>query len=263
MSASWPETSRNASAPRQRSPDIEIIVRSLVFNVAFYLVTLLYLVAALPTFLMSRHGILGIAWIWSHTVLQLLRIVCNMQVEWRGLDRIPPGPLLVASKHQSAWEVFGLIVLFPDFAFILKRELQWIPWFGWYTIKARMIPVIRGARSKALAALTESVSRELAAGRQIIIFPEGTRRSPGAEPAYKYGIVHLYATTGATCLPIALNSGLFWPRRSFLRYPGKVIIEVLDPIPPGLDPGAFAARLQSAIEPASARLLLEATEGRS
>ena len=90
-----------------------------------------------------------------------------------------------------------------------------------------------------------------------MIFPEGTRRAPGAEPSYKYGIVHLYAETGARCLPIALNSGLFWPRRSFRRYPGTVVVEVLDPIAPGLDKQAFAERLQQTIETATARLIAE------
>lgn len=262
MSAPLPETRTDAFG-RQQPASPEIVVRSLLFNVAFYLVTLFYLIAAIPTFFMSRHAILGIARTWSHTVLWLLRVICDLGVEWRGLEKIPSGPLLVASKHQSAWEVFGLIALFPDFAFILKRELQWIPWFGWYTIKGAMIPVVRGARSKALAALTVAVGRELARGRQIIIFPEGTRRPAGAEPAYKYGVVHLYSTTGATCLPIALNSGVFWRRRSLLRYPGKVVVEILDPIAPGLDPDDFAARLQGVIEPASARLLREAVESRS
>jgi 1-acyl-sn-glycerol-3-phosphate acyltransferase len=134
---------------------------------------------------------------------------------------------------------------------------MWIPFFGWYTWKAGMIPVDRGARSQALAGMTDYARTALAERRQIIIFPEGTRRSPGAEPTYKYGVVHLYGETGVACLPIALNSGLFWPRRSFRRYPGTIRVEVLDPIAPGLDRHAFLDQLRESIETATARLIDE------
>jgi 1-acyl-sn-glycerol-3-phosphate acyltransferase len=120
-----------------------------------------------------------------------------------------------------------------------------------------MIPVDRGRRGQALADMTERARVELGRGRQIVIFPEGTRRAPGAEPSYKFGIVHLYGDTGMACLPIALNSGLFWPRRSFRRYPGTIVAEILDPIPPGLGKDEFAARLQHDIETATARLIAE------
>ena len=186
-----------------------------------------------------------------------MRAVCGIKVEYRGLEKIPPGALLVASKHQSLWETFALLWLFSDPAFILKRELQWIPFFGWYCWKASMIPVDRGRRGQALGDMTERARVELGRGRQIVIFPEGTRRAPGAEPSYKFGIVHLYGETGIPCLPIALNSGLFWPRRSFRRYPGTIVAEVLDPIAPGLGKAEFAARLQQDIETATARLIAE------
>ena len=150
-----------------------------------------------------------------------------------------------------------MIALFADPAFILKRELQWLPLFGWYARKGRMIPVDRGARAQALAAIARDSRIQLARGRQIIIFPEGTRRPAGAEPSYKYGIVHLYAETNVPCVPIALNSGLFWPRRSILRYPGTIRVEILDPIPPGLDKETFATRLRDEIEEATARLIAQ------
>ena len=234
-----------------------VIVRSVVFNVAFYLNLLVHFIAAIPTLVMPRRAILAVATFWGRTNLWLLRVICGIKVECRGVEKIPQGPLLVASKHQSLWETFALLPLFDDPAFILKRELLWIPFFGWYAWKAGMIPVNRGKRSQALADMTVRAREELGRNRQIVIFPEGTRRAPGAEPSYKYGIVHLYGETGARCLPIALNSGLFWPRRSFLRYPGTVVVEVLDPIAPGLDKPAFAERLQQTIEPATARLIAE------
>jgi 1-acyl-sn-glycerol-3-phosphate acyltransferase len=234
-----------------------LLIRSVAFNVLFYLNLLVQIVAALPTLVMPRWGILAVAKFWARTNLWLLRAVCGIKVEFRGLGKIPSGPLLVAAKHQSLWETFALLPLFDDPAFILKRELLWIPFFGWYAWKAGMIPVNRGRRAQALAEMTVRVRAELGRDRQIVIFPEGTRRAPGAEPSYKYGIVHLYGETGASCLPIALNSGLFWPRRSFLRYPGTVVVEVLDPIAPGLGKPAFAEQLQQKIEIRTARLIAE------
>ena len=232
-----------------------LLIRSVVFNVLFYVNLFVHCVVAIPTLLMPRQAIVAVVRFWGRSNIWLLRQVCDLSVEWRGLDKIPAGPLLVASKHQSLWETFALTALFADPAFILKRELIWIPFFGWYAWKAGMIPVDRGRGSAALAAMTARARAELARGRQILIFPEGTRRAPGAQPNYKYGIVHLYEATGATCLPLALNSGLFWPRRSFRRYPGTIVVEVLDPVAPGLGRAEFAARLQQAIEAATARLL--------
>jgi 1-acyl-sn-glycerol-3-phosphate acyltransferase len=145
----------------------------------------------------------------------------------------------------------------PDAAFIMKRELMWIPFFGWYAWKAGMIPIDRSKGSQALADMNACARRELARNRSIIIFPEGTRRPPGAEPRYKYGVARLYSEMGVPCLPIALNSGLFWPRRSMRRYPGTILVEVLDPIPPGLGQDAFFERLQRDVEAATARLVAE------
>jgi 1-acyl-sn-glycerol-3-phosphate acyltransferase len=163
----------------------------------------------------------------------------------------------VASKHQSFWEAFTLLTLFDDPAFIVKRELMWIPFFGWYLWKADQVPVNRRAKGGAMAGMIESARGELARGRQIVIFPEGTRTAPGAPLAYKSGLGNLYVATNVPCLPVALNSGLFWPRRSFLRYPGTVIVEVLDPIAPGLDKQVFTDRVQLVIETATVRLLAE------
>jgi len=234
-----------------------VIFRSVVFNVLFYLNLSVQLVAALPTLVMPRRAIIEVARFWARSNLWLLRMVCGTRVEFRGLELIPEGPLLVASKHQSLWETFALITVFRDPAYIMKRELMWIPFFGWYAWKAGMIAVDRGRGSQALAAMNVSARRELARNRQILIFPEGTRRPPGAGPRYKHGVAHLYASMNVPCLPVALNSGLFWPRRSFRRFPGTIRVEFLDPIPPGLDKDTFAARMQQDIEIASARLLAE------
>jgi 1-acyl-sn-glycerol-3-phosphate acyltransferase len=235
-----------------------IAVRSIAFNVLFYLNTALWLIAALPTFFMPYRAILAVAKAWGRSNLVLLRIVAGIDYEVRGRAKIPQGAVIVAAKHQSAWETFALLPLFDNPLFIVKRELQWIPIFGWLMIKGRMVPVDRGAGSQALAAMTERARVELAQGRQLIIFPEGTRRPAGAEPRYKFGVAQLYAAEGVPCVPIALNSGLFWPRRSLRLRPGTVIVEILDPIAPGLDKDVFFKRLQDEIELATARLIAEA-----
>ena len=235
-----------------------MLVRSIAFNALFYLNTVLYLIVALPTFFMPYRAIIAVARSWGRTNLILLRIVAGIDVEVRGREKIPKGSIIVAAKHQSACETFALLPLFDNPVFIVKRELQWIPVFGWLTIKARMVPVDRSAGARALTALAERVRIELAAGRQLIVFPEGTRRPAGAEPRYTRGIVHLYATAGVPCVPLALNSGLFWPRRSLKLRPGTVIVEILDPIAPGLDRDVFFERLRSGIETATNRLIEEA-----
>jgi 1-acyl-sn-glycerol-3-phosphate acyltransferase len=234
-----------------------IIIRSVVFNVLFYLILVPYLMVAMPTLLLPRWGIIRLAQHWGRVNLHLLRIVCGITVEWRGLEKIPAGACLVAAKHQSVWETFALLTLFRDPTYILKRELLWLPLFGWAAWRARMIPVDRGGGKPALAAMAAHVRDALAAGKQIIIFPEGTRRPAGAEPKYKYGIAHLYGEGIAACVPIALNSGLFWPRRQFLRYPGTITVEILDPIAPGLAIDVFFERLQRDLEAATARLIAQ------
>jgi 1-acyl-sn-glycerol-3-phosphate acyltransferase len=240
-----------------------IVLRSFLFNVAFYLVLFVYLLAAMPTLLLPRGALFAMVRSWARVNFRLLRAICGVHAEFRGLEKIPPGAALVASKHQSLWETFALCMLFADPAFVLKRELLWIPFFGWCAAKAQMIPVDRGARSQALKTMTERARIEVLRGRQIVIFPEGTRRAPGAEPKYKFGVVHLYAELGIPCVPVALNSGLFWPRRSFMRYPGTIKVEILDPIPPGLGKSEFGHRLQHDIERATARLVAEGQRERA
>jgi 1-acyl-sn-glycerol-3-phosphate acyltransferase len=235
-----------------------IVARSLVFTILFYLNTIVMLIAALPTFLMPRIAILRVAQAWARVSLVLLRVVVGTKVEFRGLDRIPEGGLLVASKHQSFADIHAILPKLSDPTFILKRELTWIPVWGWFTIKAGMIPVDRSRGSAAIADMNNRARAEVARGRQILIYPEGTRRPPGAEPAYKQGVAHLYRSLGVPCLPVALNSGLFWPRRRFVMRPGRIVVEFLEPIAPGLEREVFLQVLKERIESASNRLLTEA-----
>jgi 1-acyl-sn-glycerol-3-phosphate acyltransferase len=235
-----------------------LILRSIAFNLAFYLNLLVWLVIAVPTLAMPPGSVLSVAKAWGRSNLWLMRVIVGTRVEFRGLERIPTGGLLVAAKHQSFWETFTLVSLFEAPTFVLKRELTWLPIFGPLLVKAGMIPVDRGKGAGALVAMTRRAAEAMRAGRQILIFPEGTRRAPGAEPAYKFGVAHLYRNLDVPCLPVALNSGVFWPRRQFLRRPGTIVVEILDPIPPGESRDDFLALLKDRIETASNRLLAEA-----
>ena len=239
------------------SSDTAIVARSLLFNALFYVNITIRMIVALPTILLPYSFLHGVLRRYASSTLWFLRVVCGTKVEWRGREKLPAGPCIVACKHQSLWETFALFMLLPDPTYVLKRELMWLPLFGWLATKARMIPIDRGSHAKALASMTAAARREAARGRQIVIFPEGTRRPPGAKPRYLPGVAFLYAELGLPCVPIALNSGLFWPRRSLRRHPGTVLVEVLDPIPPGLEKREFLKRLQNATEQATARLVAE------
>jgi len=234
-----------------------IVILSLVFNALFYANLLVHMIVALPTLVLPYPVLRAFIRSYARTSLWLLRVICGTKVSWRGTENIPPGSCIVACKHQSAWETFALYTVLEDPIYILKRELMWIPLFGWYTWKAGLIPVDRSAGMAALSRMTARAQRAIAGPRprQLVIFPEGTRRAPGAEPSYRPGIVHLYARAGLSCVPAALNSGLFWPRRSLLRLPGTIVVEFLPAIAPGSDRAVFLTQLQDAIEDASARLL--------
>jgi 1-acyl-sn-glycerol-3-phosphate acyltransferase len=237
-----------------------IFLRSLVFNVLFYLLLIFWLIIAIPTFLMPRRAILAVAGWWARSSIILLHVVCGTRVEYRGLEKIPNGPLIVASKHQSMWETFALLQFFEQPLYILKRELTWIPFFGWYLMKADMIGIEREAGARALRDMTRRAGAAVRQGRQLIIFPEGTRRPVEAPPHYKHGVAQIYKVSGVACLPVALNSGLFWPRRTFMRYPGTLVVEFLDPLPPGLSRDEFVDQVRDAIEGATDRIVKAARE---
>jgi 1-acyl-sn-glycerol-3-phosphate acyltransferase len=239
-----------------------VVARSLLFNALFYLNVIVLMIVALPTLALPYRFLRPFIRSYSRISLWLLRVICGTKVEWRGAEKIPKGACIVACKHQSLWETFSLYAVLEDPAYVLKRELMWIPLFGWYMAKAGLIPIDRGAGVSALSRMTARARAALEQSRQVVIFPEGTRRPPGAAPTYRPGVAHLYKRAGVPCVPLALNSGLFWPRRSLLRFPGTILVEVLDPIPPGLDSRAFLARLQSVLEDATARLVQESRAGK-
>ena len=238
-------------------------LRSLAFVAAFYLVTAAFLVLASPLLLVPRRWAMAGLRAYARTCLWLLDVIVGTRLEVRGRDKLPAGPFLIAAKHQSAWDTFALVPLFSDPAIVLKAELGRIPLYGWFCAKFEHILVRRERAAAALKALVADAKARAGAGREILIFPEGTRQAPGAAPDYKPGVVALYEGLGLPCVPVALNSGLYWPRRSLIRHPGTIIVEILDPLPPGLARRQFRAELERRIETASLRLIAEAATARS
>lgn len=225
-----------------------LYIRSMVFNVLFYVVLIGLLVFGLPILAMNRHAVFWLARLWGRASIWLLDKICGVKVEFRGLENIPQGGYIIAPKHQSIWETFALLLHAPDFSYVLKRELTWLPLFGQYLWRAEQIAIDRARGKSALNQVVARARQLLADKRQLFIFPEGTRRPVAAPPAYKFGVAQVYTECKAPCLPVALNSGLFWPRRSFLRRPGTIVVEYLEPIAPGLDRQTFLDLLQERIE---------------
>jgi 1-acyl-sn-glycerol-3-phosphate acyltransferase len=235
-----------------------IFLRSLLFNIAFYICTAVFAIGGLPVLLFGRKAILELARAWAHASLWLLDAICGVRVEFRGVENIPREGCIIAAKHQSALETLALVTQVKDFTYILKRELTFIPFFGQYLQFSDQIAINRANRSAAMSRLVELAGKAIAEGRAIFIFPEGTRRPAGAPPRYKSGVNHLYVAAHAPCAPVALNSGLFWPRRTVLRRPGTAVIEFLAAIPADLPMAEFAEILQQRIETGSNRLIAEA-----
>lgn len=235
-----------------------LLIRSILFNSLFYLLTTALAILGLPLLFMGRGAVQNLARFWTRASIWLLDKICGLRVEFRGLDHLPKGACIIAAKHQSALETLALTTVTNDFTYVLKRELMSIPIFGWYLKGAGQVAIDRAKRGQALADLARQVREAVAEDRQIFIFPEGTRKAAGAAPDYKSGVAHLYVATEAICVPVALNTGLFWPRRGFLRRGGVVVIEFLPPIAPGLDKQSFMHVLESRIETATDALIAQA-----
>ncbi len=238
-----------------------IVLRSALFSVLFLANISVMSIFYLPLLLAPRKAMMAAARLWVASSLVLLWHVAGVRWQVRGRENLPEGGFLVASKHQSAFETFAFHRLLEDPAYILKRELTWIPFFGWYLAKSGVIAIDRSAGAKALKAMVKGAQQAAAEGRPVIIFPEGTRSAPGAKMPYHTGVAMLYGAMGVPVVPVALNSGMCWGKRSFLKRPGTITVEFLPPIAPGsLDRKAFMAELESRIEAATDRLVAEAAE---
>jgi len=236
-------------------------LRSFVFNAAFFGWTAILGLLYLPLLLAPPPAMRAAGAAWARSVLALARALAGIRWEVRGADRVPAGAAILAAKHQSAWDTLFFPAHFGHPALAAKRELRWIPFYGWYAWRAGMVWVDRAGRARALRDLVRGARRVLAEGRPLVVFPQGTRTRPGEAAPYQPGIAALYGATGVPVVPTALNSGLFWGRRAFLKRPGTIIVEFLEPMPAGLDRDAFLDELGRRIEAATRRLEAEGGGG--
>jgi 1-acyl-sn-glycerol-3-phosphate acyltransferase len=228
-----------------------IFLRSALFMVWFLILTLVMAIIFLPLLAVPRKATVHMARQWARATLWGLRVFAG--IGERHIGKVPQGGVLVASKHMSMWDTLALYLALEDPGIVLKRELLRIPFYGWYLGKAAAIPIDRSAGADALRRMTYAAQQVLAEGRPILIFPEGTRKKPGAPPDYKPGVAGLYGMLGVACVPVALDSGRYW--RGFTKHPGTINLEFLEPIPPGLKRREFMTVLEQRIETATSRML--------
>jgi 1-acyl-sn-glycerol-3-phosphate acyltransferase len=221
------------------------LLRSALFMAWFVLLTLLMGILFLPLLVGPRKAAVWMARQWARATLWALKIFCGTNM--RVMGAVPDGGVLVASKHMSMWDTLALYIVLDDPAIVLKRGLLYIPFYGWYLWKATAIAIDRSAGADALRHMARRAAAVLAEGRPILIFPEGTRKKPGAAPDYKPGVAGLYGIFKVACVPVALDSGRYW--QGFAKLPGTISLEFLEPIPPGLRRDAFMPLLQGRIEP--------------
>jgi 1-acyl-sn-glycerol-3-phosphate acyltransferase len=234
-----------------------IVLRSLLFVAVFYLWSAVAALAMLPLLLAPRRWMMAAMKLWALAVIMLVRAICGVRVEVRGRQHLPGGGALIGAKHQCMFDTMAPFTVFADGAYVMKRELMNIPFYGWYCRKAGMIVVDREAHAKALRQLIADARQRVLANRQVVIFPEGHRTAPGTHEAYKPGVAALYRDLGLPCTPMATNSGVHWPAHGFIRRPGLIVYQFLEPIPAGLRRGQFMQLLEERLEGASSLLLAE------
>ena len=243
---------------RAAGPGPLLIARSAAFNAAGALWTGALLLVALPCLVLPPAATHVVSRIWMAGVQFLLRHLIGLDYELRGRERAPDPPAIYAFKHQSAWETLVCHLLVRDGSIALKQELVRLPLFGRYLRRSGMIGIDRAGGAAALRSLVEGARAAFARGASVIIFPEGHRIPPGQHRPYQPGIAALYTQLKRPVVPVAHNSGLFWGRRSFVKRPGRIVVEFLEPIQPGLDRKAFMTELQQRLEGACDRLIDEA-----
>lgn len=234
-------------------------IRSVLFYIFMYGMMVIMGLLGTPLLLGPRS--------WSRSFLRLylnviwfgLRLICGVTYEVRGRENLPEGGALIASKHQSMWETLAFWGILPDPAIILKKSLIYMPFFGWFAVKLGNISLDRKGGAKALRKMLKDAATRAEEGRQVLIFPEGTRVEPGENPNLKPGVIGLYNSMNVPCVPVALNSGVHLSNYCGLRKPGKIVVEFLEPIPPGLDKTSFTEVLHKRISTASDALLDDET----
>ncbi len=232
-----------------------ILARSLLFVVVFYLWTATLSILALSTLLMPRRALMIVFRLWARSVIALLAVCCAIKVEVRGTERVPKGHALIAAKHQCMFDVFAQFAWLPDSCFVMRKELMRIPFFNWFSWKSRMIVIDREGGAKALRQMLRDGQARMKEERQLLIFPEGHRGEPGHAGDYQVGVAALYRELGLPAHLVATNSGVHWPAHGFLRRPGTIVFEYLEPIPPGVKRADFMRLMEERIEAASKALL--------
>lgn len=233
------------------------LLRSLAFTAWLYLSMVVFAVGLSPALLAPHRVAIGVVRLWARSALFGLRWIAGVKVEVDGLENRPEGAALVAAKHQGMLDVVALLAILPDPCFVLKKELMPLPFFGWFAWKTRMIAVDRSGHAAALKSMARQARARLAEGRQIVIFPEGTRTEPGVAGDYKPGVAAIYRDLDGPCWPVATDSGLRWPAHGVRRSPGVATFRFLPPLPAGMKRGPFMARLEQDIETASLALLAQ------
>lgn len=233
------------------------LIRSLIFNLFFWLWNTVVLLGMIVFFVAPRTALQGAVRFWTHGLRIGLKFITGLDYEVRGLENLIDGPAIYASKHQSAWDTFVFYALVNDPNYVLKKELMNVPLWGWYARKCEAIAIDRSGGASALKQMIRDTQDRLRRGRSVIIFPEGTRTRPGEHLPLFPGIAALYSQCDAPIIPVALNSGLFWSRRSLIRRPGKIVIEILPAIPDGLSRKEFMAELETRIRTGTDRLVEE------
>lgn len=232
------------------------LIRSLVFIGQMYVAMLVLAVAFAPLVFVHRDYALRACHSYCRYVRWSAAWMVGLRAEVRG--KVPEGPVLVAAKHQSFFDILLIFGALPRPRFIMKKQLVWAPILGWYALKVGCVPVDRGKRGHAIRKMLERVAKGAEAPGQLIIYPQGTRVAPGVSAPYKVGTAVLYQELGQDCVPVATNVGVFWPRHGLYRKPGVAVVEFLDPIPAGRPPREFLAELSSVIEARSDALMAEA-----
>jgi 1-acyl-sn-glycerol-3-phosphate acyltransferase len=231
------------------------MVRSSLFKAVFYIWTTLFCVLYLPLMWMPRNGLIAFQRLWSHGVRFLLRLIMNIRLDVRGVENIPSGGALIAMKHQSSFDTFVMHTVVSHPAFVMKRELLKIPLYGSFCVNTGMIPVDRDGGLKALKSLMKQSAEAINDDRQLIIFPEGSRTIPGDHVEYQSGIFGIYKYTKRPVVPVALNSGVYWPKKGHLVAGGVITFDFLEPIEAGKAKAEFMVLLEKNIEQASINLL--------
>lgn len=231
--------------------------RSIAFELSFYLATALFLLIGSPLLLAPRSWAMAGLQAHGRTCLFLLRWIGGCSYEIRGLDNLPARPFLVVAKHQSAWETLAFTFLFRDPAIVLKHELTRIPVYGAFCRKFEHIIIARGRQAAALRQMVSDAKDRAAQNREIVIFAEGTRKLPGAPSEYKPGYLALYSALDLPVVPVALNSGLYWPPRTNRALPGRIVVDIGPPIAPRLKRAEAANQIVEAIETRSDALIRE------